>query len=158
MSQTDLAEAYLKAHGLKARDVMHKGVHSVPPDADLMAVVSRMEKNGVRRLLVMEDDALYGIITRSNILRGVLAGRATAEAHQSDRAIRATILDELRGQLWTTMAHNNVIVVDGVVSFWGYVSSNAERDALRAAAETVPGVKRVEDHTEVPSRAPIYWD
>ena len=156
MSQAELADAYLKTHGLKARDVMHKGVHSVSPNTDLIDVVSAMEKNGVKRMLVMEDGDLRGIVTRSVILRGFLAGRAAAEASQSDQAMRVTILDELRSQLWTTIAQNKVMVVDGVVSFWGYVSSVEERNALRAAVEGIFGVKRVEDHTVLMPGGPIY--
>jgi CBS domain-containing protein len=158
LSQAELADAYAKTHGLKARDVMHEGVHSVSPETDLMDVVSTMERLRIKRVLVMEDRRLRGIVTRSNLLRAFLAGRVALEAKQGDRAIRATILEELGDQLWTTITSNNVMVVDGVVRFWGHVSSDEERKALRAAAENVPGVKRVEDHTVLLPGGPVYWE
>jgi osmotically-inducible protein OsmY len=37
-------------------------------------------------------------------------------------------------------------VENGVVYLWGFVESADERHALHVAAETIPGVKRVEDH------------
>jgi len=38
-------------------------------------------------------------------------------------------------------------VTDGVVHLWGDLPSRTELDALRLAAEGIPGVKRFEDHT-----------
>ena len=158
MPQAELADAYAKAHGSKARDVMHEGIHSVLPETNLSDIVATMEKHRIKRVLVMENDKLHGIVTRSNLLRGFLAGRSATKASQGDRAIRAAVLDELGSQLWTAIASNNVIVADGVVNFWGQVSSEEQRRALRAAAENVPGVKRVEDHTILLVGSPGYWD
>jgi hypothetical protein len=120
---------------------------SVPPNADLLEVVDLMEKRSIRRVLVMEDDELRGIVCRSDLLRGMLASKEKGRPSDSDRAIRLALLDEIRDQPWRTIAGNNVIVTNGVVSFWGESGSDAERKALRVAAENVPGVKRVEDHT-----------
>ncbi len=103
MSKAELAQAYVKMHGLTARDLMHQGIHSVPPETGLADVVDAMERHGVKRMLVMEDGRLKGIVTRSNLLRGFLAKRAAAEASHSDRTIRAKILKELRGQPWTAV-------------------------------------------------------
>jgi len=40
----------------------------------------------------------------------------------------------------------NVVVSNGVVYLWGATQSEPERDAVRIAAETTPGVKRIENH------------
>ena len=45
----------------------------------------------------------------------------------------------------------NVTVADGVVHMWGGVRSEAERHAARVAAETVPGVRAIEDHLTIVS-------
>ena len=158
MPEAELADAYAKAHGSKARDVMHEGIHSVLPETNLIDIVATMERHRIKRVLVMENGRLHGIVTRSNLLRGFLAGRSATKASPGDRAIRATVLDELRSQLWTTIASNNVVVADGVVNLWGQVSSEEERRALRAAAENVPGVKRVEDHTILLVGSPGHWE
>ena len=43
----------------------------------------------------------------------------------------------------------NVTVTDGTVDLWGIVDSSVERQALRVAVETVPGVKAVNDNVLV---------
>jgi CBS domain-containing protein len=145
-----LAQEYSRLHGTRARDVMRTQVLSVAPDTDLLEVVDLMEKRGVRRVLVMEGDELRGIVCRSDLLRGMLASKEGAPASEGDRSIRAMLLDELRAQPWRTVPGNNIIVSNGVVSIWGSAGSEAERKALRVAAENIPGVKRVEDHTTAP--------
>ena len=53
---------------------------------------------------------------------------------------------ELAGQPWGCLGTANVIVASGVVHLWGMVRSSEERDAIRVAAENIPGVRRVENH------------
>ena len=43
----------------------------------------------------------------------------------------------------------NVIVHDGIVELWGTVDSEAERKAIRVAAEVVPGIRHVNDNLVV---------
>jgi osmotically-inducible protein OsmY len=40
----------------------------------------------------------------------------------------------------------NVIVRNGVVELWGMIIDERQRDALKVAAENIPGVKAVKDH------------
>jgi hypothetical protein len=40
----------------------------------------------------------------------------------------------------------HIIVKDGVIDIWGYIADDRHRDAVRVAAENVPGVKNVRDH------------
>jgi osmotically-inducible protein OsmY len=40
----------------------------------------------------------------------------------------------------------NVVVCDGVVELWGAIVDERQREALKVAAENVPGVKEVKDH------------
>jgi osmotically-inducible protein OsmY len=40
----------------------------------------------------------------------------------------------------------NITVNDGIVDLWGMTYSDAERKAIRVAAETAPGVRAVNDH------------
>jgi len=144
-----LAAHYVHLHGAKARDVMNQRIQSVTSDTDLLDVVELMEKQRIRRVLVMENGRLQGIVCRSDLLRGMLASKEKAAPSDTDRSIRAMLLEELRDQPWRSIAGNNITVADGVVGFWGSVISEQERRALQVAAENVPGVKRIEDHTTV---------
>ena len=137
----------------RARDVMTSRIVDVAADTELFDALSLMEKRGVRRVLVIEGNRLAGILTRANILRGLLASRGNSAIDTSDCGIRLKVLDELAKEIWVTLPRNGVTVRDGIVSFWGEVSSPQERQALRVAAERVPGVKGVEDHTELRNQA-----
>ncbi|RPH76383.1 MAG: CBS domain-containing protein, partial [Nitrospiraceae bacterium] len=142
-----LAEEYVRLHGTRARDVMSKKIRSVASDADLLEIVDLMEREAIRRVLVIDDGKLRGIVCRSDLLRGMLASRSKAKTSEEDQAIRAMLLKELEAQPWRSIAGNKIIVVNGAVSFWGVSGSDAERKALRVAAESIPGVTRVEDRT-----------
>lgn len=144
--QASLASRFARIHGTRARDVMTPGVVEVPPDTELLDVLAEMERHGVRRVLVIEREELVGIVTRSDILRGVLAVRRHAGAVPSDRAIRAALMDRLAGEMWVTLPASSITVTNGVVSLWGEVASPEEREALRVAAESIPGVSAVDDH------------
>jgi osmotically-inducible protein OsmY len=63
-----------------------------------------------------------------------------------DREIRAKLLAELNGREWARVWPEEIVVPDGVVHLWVSGTRNtAEREALRVAAESVPGVRRVGD-------------
>jgi len=55
------------------------------------------------------------------------------------------LLNRLKQQVWTDFGSRNIIVRRGEVHLWGLVSSDSERKALIALAESVPGVTRVVD-------------
>jgi osmotically-inducible protein OsmY len=58
-------------------------------------------------------------------------------------------LAELNAQRWAEVAPANVTVKDGVVHLWSSYYSEKEKRALIVAAETIPGVRRVEDHMRI---------
>ena len=68
-------------------------------------------------------------------------------ADADDRTIREKLLGELGKQRWANIWASDVMVRDRIVHLW--ISDDqpmAERDALRVAAENIPGVQRVEEH------------
>lgn len=65
-SNDELARDYVKTHGTKAGDVMSQPVITVEADADLAAVAALLEKRRIKRLPVLQDGQLVGIVTRSN--------------------------------------------------------------------------------------------
>ena len=55
-------------------------------------------------------------------------------------------MSRLQQQSWTDFGSRNITAVsDRAVYLWGLVGSEAERKALLALAESVPGVSRVAD-------------
>lgn len=145
---SDSATDYAKVHGMKARDVMTENVVTVTEDTPLADIAELLESRNIKRVPVVRDGKPVGIVSRANLLQGLVAARetlASIDIPVSDETIRQRILDELKDQDWASVGTTNVLVSDGVVTFWGAVASDAERRATRALAEGVPGVKSIED-------------
>ncbi len=148
ISNDEMARDYVKTHGTKASDVMNRPAITVDADADLAAVAALLEKRRIKRLPVLQGGKLVGIVTRSNLLHGLIAHRA-GKAAETDAAIRKNIENELEGEVWANLRTTNVVVMDGVAHLWSMVGSESERHALVVAAERIPGVRRVEEHIAV---------
>jgi CBS domain-containing protein len=147
-----VARDYAKTHGQVAKDVMTTPIVSVGPATMLSEIAKTLERYRIKRVPVVKDNNLVGIVSRSNLLQALAAADVSRPGGNDDRAIREQLLAELQKQRWVHMALKNVVVQNGVVSLWGMVSSDDERRALRIAAENVPGVKGVEDNlTAIPT-------
>ena len=148
-AEEEAARDYVKAHGQRVRDIMSREVISVSETTDLAEVAMLLETRLIKRVPVVRDGKLVGIISRANLVRA-LATTSTAPAivaDADDRGIRERLLQELRGQRWANVWAADIMVRDKVVHVW--LSDDqpmAERNALRVAAENIPGVRRVEEH------------
>jgi CBS domain-containing protein len=146
---TDAADDYVKSHSRWVRDVMTQSVVTVNPDASLGDVVRVLERHRIKRVPVVDNGRLVGIVSRANLLQALGSG-AVIEMSADDRTLREGVLAELAAQPWAPEDYSeNIVVKDGIVHLWGSVSTESQRDALRVAAESVPGVKGVEDHITV---------
>ena len=151
-----LAEEYIRSHGNVARDVMTREVISVARGTKLSEIADIMEQKRIKRLPVLEDGRLVGIVSRANLLRALASQLpdAAAEISADDPAIREALLAELGRQNWSRRAENTVVVSDGVVHLWGMVATPEELRALELAAQGIVGVKAVRNHMIVLSEEP----
>ena len=142
-----LADEYTHSHGRKVSDVMTADPLTVTEETPLEQVVKLMEKRQIKRLPVVRDDKVVGIVSRANLVHA-LAGvaREVPAAAANDQAIRHQLIAELARQPWAPMALIDFIVKDGVVELWGSVTDERARQAIIVAAENVPGVKAVNDN------------
>ncbi|MGE0748630.1 MAG: CBS domain-containing protein [Rhodospirillales bacterium] len=142
------AADYAKSHGLRARDVMSRKVITVGPDATLVDIAEILEKHHIKRVPVLENGRLAGIVSRANLLQGLAmsAAKPLEAATADDNAIRERIVAALAREPWASVGTTNVTVAKGVVEFWGTVGSAEEMRASRVLAEGVAGVKSVDDH------------
>ncbi|MGI9450521.1 MAG: CBS domain-containing protein [Geminicoccaceae bacterium] len=147
-SARDKAADYIKAHGTKAEDVMTRDVLTVDEDMPVREVARLLEARKIKRVPVVRDGKLVGIISRANLLHGLVAGgpEELRPGAADDRSIRATLLQTLADEAGVNTAMVNVIVTDGAVQLWGVVDSAREKKAAQFAAETIAGVKSVENH------------
>jgi CBS domain-containing protein len=142
---------FVRAHGRKAKDVMTRQVISISPDTSLQEIANLLEKNGIKRVPVIENGRLVGIVSRANLVQALATrGLAFVDVAEADEALRKVILFNLRKLPWTTaMTMIDVIVDRGVVNLWGVVRNEEEKNAVRITAEGTPGVQAVNDHVRV---------
>ena len=158
-SDRELARDYSKSHGRAAKDVMTREVISVTEMTDLAEVAMLLETKRIKRVPVLRDGKLVGIVSRANLVRALAVTKSdpAVDVTADDRIIRAKLLAELMGQDWCKTQDwfkiwaADVIVRDRVVHFWLAANqTDEERRALRVAAENIAGVRRVEEHV-IPS-------
>lgn len=141
-----LAADYAKAHGRKVVDVMTQNVITATPNMPLDEIAVLLEINSIKRVPIVKDGQLVGIVSRANLVQAVASAPKGLEIPLTDSAIREKLLAHLNAQPWPHTGLLNVTVSDGMVSLWGIISSETQRKALRIAAETTPGVRTVTDH------------
>jgi CBS domain-containing protein len=140
-----LSTEFAKAHGRRVIEIMSRQVISATEDASLGEIATLLERHRIKRIPILRDGKLVGIVSRSNLIQALASSTHSAPAGDGDRKIRHDLLSRLGTQPWTEFGERNIIVADGVVHLWGLVGSPEERNALVALAEEVPGVVRVSD-------------
>ena len=140
-----LAAEYVRACGRKVGEIMTTNPHTISANTPIEEVVRLMERHRIKRLPVVEDGKVIGIVSRANLLHALASlAREVKPAVGDDGAIRDRILAECAKQPWAPQI--NVIVRNGVVELWGVITDDRERQAFIVAAENVPGVNSVHDH------------
>ena len=151
----------------EASDVMSTSVVTTTPETTGEGVAQLMIYHRISGVPVTAGDGrLVGIVAEADLLRRAEIGTERRPLPWSERfspgsrpmkkdgMIRSQLLAaELRKQRWADperIAHRRL----GLRRlFWGVVTSEEERRALRVLAENIPGVRGIEDHT---SSAPVY--
>jgi len=149
-----LPRDYVKSHGRTVKDIMTRDVVTVTEETDLAEVATLLETHRIKRVPIVREGKIVGIVSRSNLVRALgaaLAPPASGATTDDDRTIRRRLLTELNQQQWASkLWPQDIIVSNGVVHVWfGSDEPEERRQAARVAAENVPGVRGVEAH-EVP--------
>jgi CBS domain-containing protein len=139
------AEKYVRTHGRRVGDVMTTRVVTVTEDTPLPDVVTLMQRHHIKRLPVVRDGRLIGIVSRADLIRRVCEALPASAGSADDEALRRAISDAMAREPWAASTMANVTVKDGVVQLDGCLFDSREREALGVLAENVPGVKRVEN-------------
>lgn len=150
LTQVDGAPAaYVKSHGAHARDVMSPHFATVSEETPAAEVATLLEQRHIRRVPVLRDGQLVGIVTRADLVRALAQcarGAGPAAAAGDDATILRQLARELARQSWWRDDLTVIAVEDGVVHYRGLYEHQSHRDAARVAAENVPGVRAVQDH------------
>lgn len=135
------AQRYAAVHGATAADIMTREVVTVTEDVSVEHAAHLIETRHVRRLPVVQDGVLAGIVSRADLLKALLAPATDT----SDDAIRAAVMAEIARLPWADAPFVFFDVAGGKVSLYGFCHSTAVRRGLVAIAAGVPGVQEVED-------------
>jgi CBS domain-containing protein len=129
-NQDLLARDYVKSHGRTVKDVMTPDVISVADTTELAEIAMLLETKRIKRVPVVRDGKLVGIVSRANLVRALAAVKNEPVTDDSeDRAIRDKLLGdkllaELKRQKWADIWAMDILVRDRVVHLWFSGTSN----------------------------------
>jgi len=146
-SERSLAGDYIKTHGRTARDVMTKPAITIAESADLGEIARLLESKRIKRVPIVRDRRLVGIVSRADIMRALIAVEPSWGRRQADDAtVRNEVIAELARLPFAIGAHANIIVDKEAVHVWGHVDSPEQRRAILLAAENKASGRNVVDH------------
>ncbi|MCQ4161426.1 CBS domain-containing protein [Roseomonas sp. GC11] len=142
-----MAERYASTHGATAADVMTVDVITVTPSTPVSAIAELMEEKHIRRVLVVDQGRLRGVVSRADLLRALVAPQPEGGDYSDDR-LRRAVLAAIKREPWAETFFTLVDVKDGIVELHGFSRSPAVQRGLKVLAEQIPGVKGVVDKTQ----------
>jgi len=151
----DRARDYVKSHGTTAREVMTRDVATVTEDTPLGEIAALFERRHIKRVPVVRDGKLVGIVSRADLLRAFASAARKVDLPRSadDAELRERVERAIRDEARVDDIFVSVIVADGTVHLWGAARSQEEADAAVTAAATVVGRDKVESHLGVVTSA-----
>jgi CBS domain-containing protein len=146
----NLAIEYVKSHARKVKDVMTRRVITARPATSLRDIATLLEKNRIKRVPIVANGKVVGIVSRANLIQALASLRKENEqSATSDSMIRKKVMAQFKSELWSKHSLLNATVEGGTVKLWGIVDSEAEKEAARVAAEQVAGVQAIENNVIV---------
>lgn len=150
LGSEQLAAEFVRSHGRKVADVMSRNVITAREDTPALEIARLMETHGIKRVPIVADGKLVGIVSRADFLTALTGvQQAATAANRDDAALRAAIVARLGRMPWIQPSIVNVAVRDGIVELTGLTDSHAQRRAVRIVVETTPGVRTVQDNMRV---------
>ena len=89
-----LAAEFEKSHAGSVAEVMTRDVIVATPDTPLRHIAALLEKNGIKRVPIVNNGKLVGIVSRANLVQALASARKEikAAAATSDLMIREELL------------------------------------------------------------------
>jgi CBS domain-containing protein len=124
-------------HHTTVGDVMTKDVISISPDASVWQAASLIDRHGIRRLPVVDDEGyVVGILARSDLVRAMA---------RSDDDIAAAVCKAIAILGEENFVGLEIQAIDGAVTISGSADRKTTRDLAVRIASQVPGVLEVVD-------------
>ncbi len=140
--------AYEKVQGGTAGAVMTRNVITVDEGTPLNEIAKLLERHHIKRVPVLSNGQLAGIVSRANLLHGL--AHTIVDRHEpgaaKDWQLRHQLMKVLLDEHKLDTVFINVTVSDGNVRLWGVVENADEAATAERAAKSLPGVKSVENN------------
>ena len=138
---------YEGAHGRTAGEVMTRNLFTVDEDTPVNEIAELLSRQNIKRVPVLRDGGLVGIVSRANLLHGL--ANVIIDHHEPGAA-----KDRLREELLKILLEKpelegvlvNVTVNNGNVRLWGVVENADQAAAAERAARSLVAVKSVENN------------
>ncbi len=153
-----MAREYQKAMGTTVGEVMTRAVVCVSPDLPVESAALILAERQIRRLPVVSQGRLVGIVSRGDLVRALARTPAPGTVAASDAELVAEMRRRMAAEPWASRYGVVVQAEGGILTLWGLTDTEAEKAALETMARGVPGVKGVESHLLVRREVPyLYW-
>ena len=153
----ELARQYQKTAGTSVGEIMTRPVISVDSEASIERVAAILDDNHIRRVPVVDEGDLVGIVSRGDLIKALATAPASEPLSRSDAELVTDMQERLARESWASRRGIAVNADQGVLVLWGMVTSDAERAALETMARTVPGARGVDNHLVVRSAIPYHY-
>jgi CBS domain-containing protein len=137
------ARDYAKTRGRTARDIMTTPVRAVTEETSCEEAARLLETGAIRRVPVLREGRLVGVVSRADLLRALLVPEAPGPATADDTTLRQAVIAALREAAWTHAYSIHFTIRNGEATFYGFPTPTEVQRGLRVLAEGIPGMKAV---------------
>lgn len=139
------AERYQRTHARRVEEVMTTDVATAPETASLDDIVTLMLRRRIKRVPILRDGVLAGMVSRADLVRRVGESLSQATPGGDDAQVEQAIYAAMDREDWAPHGAITVSVKSGVARLDGCLFDMRQRAALSVLAENVPGVQLVKN-------------
>jgi len=135
-------------------EVMTREVITADAETSLEDVASLILKHQKKRIPIVRDGGVVGIVSRTDLVKAMLSHGAPVtqpppESPKTDATLRRQVADAIHKLNIPLGGSFDVVVRNGSAHLWGQVASQDEDRACELAAARVPGITGVMSHMQV---------
>src|SRR5215469_1161031 len=98
MSSDSPAKDFVKSHAKRVSDVMTREVITAQPETPLREIANLMEKHSIKRVPIVQDKLVVGIVSRVNLLQVLASVHDNTDWVESDRVLHQCFVDSIKDQ------------------------------------------------------------
>ena len=87
------AKDFVKSHAKRVSDVMTREVITAQPETPLREIANLMEKHSIKRVPIVRDELVVGIVSRANLLQVLARTNDNTDWVESDRVLHQRFVD-----------------------------------------------------------------